>query len=145
MTSHQVRHAPGDTPTMLQEEAMIPMNPLAAELNDSLAQHSPHVLEMLSDLGKNLFFPKGILTQSAEAKEKAHKFNATIGIATENGGPMFLSCIQDKLSSFDPKDIYPYAPPAGNPNSAPCGARRCCEKTRASRDATSATRSSPMP
>lgn len=91
------------------------MNPLAAELNESLAQHSPHVLEMLSDLGKNLFFPKGILTQSAEAKEKAHKFNATIGIATENGGPMFLSCIQDKLSAFDPKDIYPYAPPAGKP------------------------------
>ncbi len=91
------------------------MNPLATELNDQLAQHNPHVLEMLSDLGKNLFFPKGILTQSAEAKEKAHKFNATIGIATENGGPMFLQCIQDKLSAFEPKDIYPYAPPAGKP------------------------------
>jgi hypothetical protein len=91
------------------------MNPLATELNELLTQHSPHVLEMLSDLGKNLFFPKGILTQSAEAKDKAHKFNATIGIATEKGGPMFLQCIQDKLSAFDPKDIYPYAPPAGKP------------------------------
>jgi len=91
------------------------MNPLAVELNDLLAQHNPHVLEMLSDLGKNLFFPKGILTQSAEAKEKAHKYNATIGIATEKGGPMFLQCIQDKLAAFDPKDIYPYAPPAGKP------------------------------
>jgi aspartate/methionine/tyrosine aminotransferase len=91
------------------------MNPLAVELNDLLAQHSPYVLEMLSDLGKNLFFPKGILTQSAEAKEKAHKFNATIGIATEKGGPMYLQCIQDKLSAFDPKDIFPYAPPAGKP------------------------------
>ena len=74
------------------------MNPLAQELNDQLTQHSPHVLEMLSDLGKNLFFPKGILTQSAEAKEKAHKYNATIGIATENGGPMFLQCIQDNTA-----------------------------------------------
>ena len=91
------------------------MNPLATELNEMLTQNNPHVLEMLSDLGKNLFFPKGILTQSAEAKEKAHKFNATIGIATEKGGPMFLQCIQDKLSAFDPKDIYPYAPPAGKP------------------------------
>lgn len=91
------------------------MNPLAKELNDLLAQQSPYVLEMLSDLGKNLFFPKGILTQSAEAKDKAHKYNATIGIATEKGGPMFLKCIQDKLSAFDPKDIYPYAPPAGKP------------------------------
>ncbi|PLX71911.1 MAG: hypothetical protein C0614_14170 [Desulfuromonas sp.] len=91
------------------------MNPLAKELNDLIAQSNPHVLDMLSDLGKNLFFPKGILTQSAEAKDKAHKFNATIGIATENGGPMYLECIQRKLSAFDPKDIFPYAPPAGKP------------------------------
>ncbi len=91
------------------------MNPLAVELNEMLKQSNPYVLEMLSDLGKNLFFPKGILTQSAEAKEKAHKFNATIGIATEKGGPMYLQCIQDKLTAFDPKDIYPYAPPAGKP------------------------------
>jgi len=59
------------------------MNPLAVELNEMLSQSNPYVLEILSDLGKNLFFPKGILTQSAEAKEKAHKFNATIGITTE--------------------------------------------------------------
>lgn len=91
------------------------MNPLAKELNDQILEQNPYVFEMLSDLGKNLFFPKGILTQSAEAKEKAHKFNATIGIATENGGPMYLQCIQDKLGNFDPKDIYPYAPPAGKP------------------------------
>jgi len=91
------------------------MNPLAVELNEMLSQSNPYVLEMLSDLGKNLFFPKGILTQSAEAKEKAHKFNATIGIATEKGGPMYLQCIQEKLTAFDPKDIYPYAPPAGKP------------------------------
>ncbi len=91
------------------------MNPLAKELNDQLSQHNPYVLESLSELGKNLFFPKGILTQSAEAKEKAHRFNATIGIATEGSGPMYLQCIQDKLSEFDPKDIYPYAPPAGKP------------------------------
>ena len=91
------------------------MNPLAKELNELIAQNNPHVLDMLSDLGKNLFFPKGILTQSAEAKEKAHKYNATIGIATEKGGPMYLECIQRKLSAFDPKDIFPYAPPAGKP------------------------------
>ena len=91
------------------------MNPLAAELNAILEKNNSHVLDMLSNLGKELFFPKGILTQSAEAKDKAHKFNATIGIATENGGPMYLKCIQDKLSAFDPKDIYTYAPPAGKP------------------------------
>ncbi|WP_337906486.1 aminotransferase class I/II-fold pyridoxal phosphate-dependent enzyme [Pelovirga terrestris] len=91
------------------------MNPLAVELNELIQKNNPRTLEMLSDLGKNLFFPKGILSQSAEAKEKAHKYNATIGTATEKGGPMFLQCIQDKLKDFDPKDIYPYAPPAGKP------------------------------
>jgi aspartate/methionine/tyrosine aminotransferase len=91
------------------------MNPLAKQLNEELTQHNSHVLDMLSDLGKNLFFPKGILTQSAEAKEKAHRFNATIGIATEGNGPMYLPCLHEKLADFDPKDIYPYAPPAGKP------------------------------
>lgn len=91
------------------------MNPLAVELNELIKKKNSHTFEMLSDLGKNLFFPKGILSQSAEAKEKAHKFNATIGTATEKGGPMFLQCIHDKLKDFDPKDIYPYAPPAGKP------------------------------
>ena len=91
------------------------MNPLAVELNEQIKTSNPYVLEMLSELGRNLFFPKGILSQSAEAKDKAFKYNATIGTATEKGGPMFLQCIQDNLSAFDPKDIYPYAPPAGKP------------------------------
>ena len=54
------------------------MNPLALELNEVIKQENVHLYEMLSEVGKNLFFPKGILTQSAEAKEKAHRFNATI-------------------------------------------------------------------
>ncbi|MEF3255603.1 MAG: aminotransferase class I/II-fold pyridoxal phosphate-dependent enzyme [Deferribacterales bacterium] len=92
------------------------MNPLAKELNDIIASENPAVLEMLSDLGKNLFFPKGILTQSSEAKEKAYKYNATIGIATENGGPMYLDCIYEPLKTFKPADIFPYAPATGRPD-----------------------------
>ena len=45
---------------------------------------------MLSALGRRLYYPKGILTQSAEARQKAHRSNATIGIATEGGEPMHL-------------------------------------------------------
>jgi len=91
------------------------LNPLASALNDEIAQHNPAVLRMLSELGKELFFPKGILSQSAEAKAKAHRFNATIGIATEGGAPMYLGCMHEKLAAYDPADIYPYAPPAGKP------------------------------
>ncbi|ABA88890.1 amino acid aminotransferase, putative [Syntrophotalea carbinolica DSM 2380] len=91
------------------------MNPLAIALNKQLEAENPAALDLLSRLGKNLFFPKGILTQSAEAKTKAHKFNATIGIATENGEPMYLPCIHKKLDAFKPSDLYGYAPPAGKP------------------------------
>lgn len=92
------------------------MNPLAQQLNETLQRHNPNVYAMLSSLGKAIYFPKeGILSQSAEAKAKAGKFNATIGIATENGQPMHLKVIQDTLSAYNPKDIYEYAPPAGKP------------------------------
>jgi len=91
------------------------MNPLAVELNAVLAQKNPHVLELLSETGQAIYFPKGILSQSAEARVKAHKFNATIGIATEAGKPMYLPCIQRHFDHFDPSQIFSYAPPAGKP------------------------------
>jgi len=92
------------------------MNSLVKQLNETIEQENPHVYTMLSTLGKNIYFPKeGILSQSAEAKAKAKKFNATIGIAIENGLPMHLDVIQDTLSAYNPKDLYEYAPPAGKP------------------------------
>lgn len=92
------------------------MNPLAKQLNETIEKGSPHVYEMLSSLGKAIYFPKvGILSQSAEAKAQAKTYNATIGTALENGKPMHLKVIQDTLTAYDPKDIYEYAPPAGKP------------------------------
>ncbi|EOS58505.1 aminotransferase class I/II-fold pyridoxal phosphate-dependent enzyme [Paenibacillus barengoltzii] len=92
------------------------MNPLAEQLNESVKSGNRHVYDMLSTLGKEIYFPKeGILSQSAEASAHAKKYNATIGIATENGIPMHLAAIQDTLSAYKPQDLYPYAPPAGKP------------------------------
>ena len=91
------------------------MNPLAQELNEMIKKDNSLVLDMLSDLGKNMYMPKGILTQSAEAKEKAYKFNATIGTATEDNGPMYLDCLYEPLKAFAPKDLFPYAPNTGKP------------------------------
>ncbi|MGN5455057.1 MAG: aminotransferase class I/II-fold pyridoxal phosphate-dependent enzyme [Candidatus Kurthia intestinigallinarum] len=89
------------------------MHKLAAQLNDTLQQQAPTVLDMLSNLGKEMYYPtEGILSQSAEAKS-AKKYNATIGTALENGKPMHLKVIQDTLSAYEPKDLYPYAPPEG--------------------------------
>ena len=92
------------------------MNPLAEQLNENIKSGNSHVYDMLSGLGKEIYFPKeGILSQSAEASAQAKKYNATIGIATESGGPMHLAAIQDTLSAYKPQDLYPYAPPAGKP------------------------------
>lgn len=89
------------------------MHNIARELNDQIRAENPHVYELLSDLGRDLYYPKGILTQTDEATEKAYRFNATIGMATEKGQPMFLPVIQETLSQYNPQDIYTYAPPAG--------------------------------
>ncbi|MBN3525562.1 aminotransferase class I/II-fold pyridoxal phosphate-dependent enzyme [Paenibacillus apiarius] len=92
------------------------MNPLSQQLNETIRQDNPNIYAMLSRLAQQIYFPKeGILSQSAEAASKAKAFNATIGIATEGGTPMHLRVIQDSLSAYNPKDIYPYAPPAGKP------------------------------
>jgi aspartate/methionine/tyrosine aminotransferase len=90
------------------------MNPLAQQLNESIKKANPHIYDMLSRKGKNLYFPKGILSQGAEAKEKAFKYNATIGIATENGVPMYLPSIMSYLN-LPPQQSLTYAPSFGIP------------------------------
>jgi aspartate/methionine/tyrosine aminotransferase len=91
------------------------MNPIAQALNQNIEKGNPYLMEMLSDMGKNLFFPKGILSQSAEAKEKAHKLNATIGIATEKGRTMYFPSVMDSICNIRPKASITYAPSFGIP------------------------------
>ncbi|RXT06419.1 aminotransferase class I/II-fold pyridoxal phosphate-dependent enzyme [Ammoniphilus sp. CFH 90114] len=92
------------------------MNKLVQQLNETIQTENPAIFDMLSSLGKAIYFPKeGILSQSAEAKAKANKYNATIGIAIENKQPMHFQLIQETLSAYQPKDLYEYAPPAGKP------------------------------
>lgn len=89
------------------------MNPQAEELNDSIKRNNPALLDMLSDKGKEIFFPKkGIVSQSAEAAKT--EINATIGIALEeDGSPMRLKSIASCIKGINPKDIFAYAPSFG--------------------------------
>ncbi|MBT3289554.1 MAG: aminotransferase class I/II-fold pyridoxal phosphate-dependent enzyme [Victivallales bacterium] len=91
------------------------MNPLAKDLNDQIAAVNPHVLEMLSDFGAGLYFPKGILSQSAEAKTKATLYNATIGTALESGTAMNLPSVMAPLAGVPPNEALLYAPAGGVP------------------------------
>jgi aspartate/methionine/tyrosine aminotransferase len=89
------------------------MHPLATDLNQIIRSGNPHILEMLSELGRSLFFPKGILSQSAEAKQKATHINATIGIALENGRTMQLDSVMKPLGDITAADALTYAPSFG--------------------------------
>jgi aspartate/methionine/tyrosine aminotransferase len=88
------------------------MNPQAEELNKIIQSKKPVLFEMLSERGKNIFFPKkGILGQTADAK--GTKINATIGAAIEDDNtPMRLEAISSKIG-IDPSLAFPYAPSFG--------------------------------
>lgn len=91
------------------------MNPQAEELNKIIRAKNPVVFELLSERGRNIFFPKkGILGQTADAK--GTKINATIGTAVEDDNtPMRLEAIASKIA-LDPAKVFPYAPSFGRPD-----------------------------
>jgi len=87
------------------------MNPLALELNETLGNSV--AWRLLSEMGKRMYFPRGILTQSAEATEKAHLYNATVGMAYENNEPMMLDALQEALPGLSKTEAVAYAPTGG--------------------------------
>lgn len=89
---------------------------LANELNDILKREAPETFSTLSTLGREFYFPKGILTQTAEARQKAKRFNATIGIAKEKGEPMSLPSVMAQLPQLTRQEALNYAPSYGSPD-----------------------------
>lgn len=90
----------------------ITMDTQAESLNNIIEKQNYKVFEMLSERGKNIFFPKlGILAQSAQAKGK--NINATIGEAVEDDGSSMHLSEFDTLINIPVNNIYPYAPSFG--------------------------------
>ncbi len=88
------------------------MNILAEELNSILEETVG--IELLSDFGKRIYFPKGIAAQSAEAKKDAKKYNATIGMAFNDGAPIELSELKKQIPELTPAETVSYAPTPGD-------------------------------
>lgn len=88
------------------------ITPLAQELNQILAGTTPG--ELFSDLGLRIYFPKGIIAQSAEAKKLGYRANGTIGMTVENGEPVILPAIKEYVPDFTSAEMVAYAPTAGN-------------------------------
>ena len=93
------------------------LNPSAIELNDQLREADPAVFALLSVLGKRIYLPKGILSQTAEANTRAHRFNATRAIAldfSEGTGDMMHLPVSRRLApELALESIYGYAPVLG--------------------------------
>jgi len=95
------------------------MDPQAINLNETIQKLNKNVLELLSERGKSIFFPKlGILSQSGQAKGK--NINATIGEAIEDDGTSMHLSEFDKLIKLPLGSVYPYAPSFGKKEFRDC-------------------------
>ena len=92
---------------------LVMTNPLAQELNAAL--EGTTVGSLLSDFGKRIYFPKGIIAQSAEAKQKGKTANATIGMTVQNGTPVILEAVHKSAPELTSRELVAYAPTAGLP------------------------------
>ncbi len=83
------------------------------------------IFDMLSDFGKEICQPPGIIEWSARAKKEA-EINATVGVATgkpseytdslsEETTIFHLSVIHDQFNKFNPDQVFSYAPVIGIP------------------------------
>ncbi len=90
------------------------INELAQELNDALAGTTAGSL--LSDMGQRLYFPKGIIAQSGEAKKLGKTANGTIGMTVIDGSPVALPSVQEIVPALSSRELVAYAPTAGNPD-----------------------------
>ena len=88
------------------------ITPLAQELNDILEGSTPRLL--LSDLGERLYFPKGIIAQSGEAKKLGKTANGTIGMTVVEGKPAILKAVHQYAPDLTSSELVAYAPTAGN-------------------------------
>ena len=87
------------------------MDTLAVELNTLI--EGTVIPRLLSDLGHRMYFPKGIVAQATEASRKATRFNASVGMAYQDGHPMTLPIIRELTGNLPTEETVAYAPTSG--------------------------------
>ena len=90
------------------------MNPLAEALNETLKGSVAG--DLLSDMGKRLYFPNGIISQGGEAAKDATLANGTIGMAVSGGKPIELEKKKKNMPNFTSGETVAYAKTAGIPD-----------------------------
>jgi aspartate/methionine/tyrosine aminotransferase len=88
------------------------MDEQARSLNNIIEKQNANVIKMLSEKGKNIYFPRlGILSQAAQAKGK--DINATIGMAVEDDKSSMHLPEFESLINLPVNNVFPYAPSFG--------------------------------
>ena len=89
------------------------LNPLAQELNETLK--GSVVEALMSDMGKRMYFPNGIISQGGEAAKDAYFANGTIGMAVAEKTPIELDSYKKIMPDLNPRETVAYEKTAGNP------------------------------
>lgn len=88
------------------------MNDLAIQLNQAIEESA--AFHLLSDYGKRFFFPsKGIVAQAAQAKELAHRYDATVGMACFRQKPIRTAQVEALTRALTEEETVSYAPTPG--------------------------------
>lgn len=90
------------------------LHTIAQELNAAL--RGTVVDGLLSDIGRRMFFPRGIVAQAGEAARANVRYNATQGIATVNGIPYVLPSVSRHYTRLSSAEMVAYAPTGGIPS-----------------------------
>lgn len=82
----------------------------------------------MSDFGKRIYFPNGIIAQSGEAKKLGKTANGTIGMTVSGGHPVMLEAIHKYAPGLSEAELVAYAPTAGNPDLRECWKQKLIKK-----------------
>lgn len=90
----------------------MPVSP-ADPQNRAIREHGPAAWACLSELGRRIYFPKGVAAQSQEAR--GTRINATIGQLTDGrGGALPLPSMARHLQGLAAERAFLYAPQGGH-------------------------------
>jgi aspartate/methionine/tyrosine aminotransferase len=90
---------------------------MQTKLNEILRVEHPAALTVMTDLGKRLYFPKGVPVQAGEAKKAGCPFNATIGeLKGEDGKALPLPSMQETIVNLSSEESFLYQAQGGRPD-----------------------------
>ena len=84
------------------------------EINSTIQKEHPAAWDLLSPLGRRLYFPKGVPVQAREARDAKCVYNATIGeLKGEDGRALPLPSISETINHLSNEETILYQPQGG--------------------------------